>query len=119
MRNRIIRAIEKWAINKLYLLDFHTSARINRHSKKIIFQFCFWIIWRQFSTNKERFYFAVLTGICGYKVYERQPNFFNPAPLYPPRHTWGEIQDIIRLNGRFKPIRSVVKPLLKSDAPEL
>lgn len=105
IKYNIIRSLEKWAINKLYLLDFHKFGRISRHRRMIIFDFCGSTIWWMFPTFKKWLPMFILERICGWDLYEVKLNLW----CYPIKrrleHTWGEIQDIIRLNGKHRPIK--------------
>ena len=102
--------LDIWAVNCLYLNNFTRFARINKKTKKIIFNWQGRILFSIWPSPKERLAVAILTKWYRYTCWEEQLCFFKPQK---PQidHTWGEIQDIIRMTGRYRPI----KPYRLSD----
>ena len=115
IKYKIIHGLEKWAINKLYLLDFHKFGRISRHRRMIIFDFCGSKIWFMFPNFKKWLLMFVLNKICGWGLYEASVDFWCRPYKHRLEHTWGEIQDIIRLNGKHRPIKPL--PLSRIGEP--
>lgn len=116
IKYKIIRGLEKWSINKLYLLDFHKFGRISRHRRMIIWDFCGSNIWWLFPSFKKWLPIMVLDRVCRYSIFEIRPNFLKEfRPPNQIKHTWGEIQDIIRLNGKHRSIKPL--PLSRIGEP--
>ena len=97
------KIIENYCVNQLYLLGFNNFGRLNKKRKRIIFNWNGAPIFRMF-TQKKNYVIWVLITFCGYTVYEEQLNFLKPYKQKI-KHSWGEIQDIIRAYNTIPSIK--------------
>lgn len=98
MKQAILRKIELWSIKTLYDLSYNKISRINRKHKKIIFK-CFGAsLFKHFPDSKQQLAITLLRKVCGYEVYQETLlfNVIHRTFQSRPKHTRGEIQDIIR-----------------------
>lgn len=107
------KIIEKWAVSAMYDLEFQRFGRISKKTRKIIFNWQGRILFSIWPSPKERLAVTILTKWYGYTCWEEQLCFFKPQKPQI-NHTWGEVQDIIRMTGRYRPIR----PYQESRASE-
>lgn len=90
--------IEKRAVACLYNRGFNQSGRINKKNKKICFEPMFSVIFKHFADPSQKLAITVLIKWYGYGIYEQNLITWCSVKAYKPqmKHTWGEIQDIIR-----------------------
>ena len=95
---KIKQKLEKWAVATLYNQGFNQHhGRINKKRRIIIFDTFCGGLFKSFGSPKEHLAISVLINWYGYKCNEY--NVLIPFAKTPPKrlkHTWGEVQDIIR-----------------------